>query len=113
MPNGTPPPNASQDNVRVTSILYLPSNCWANESTPGFFVPNGTQVQKTVELFNHGTKTCVVDIANMESNGFGIADQNTPLSVPPGTAGNLTLTFQTPDFYTNTGIIVGLSVSTF
>jgi hypothetical protein len=108
-----PPPNPSKPNVRVTSILYLPSTCWANETTSGFYVPNGTQVSKTVELFNHGTKTCVVDLANMETNGFEIVDQNTPLSVPPGTAGNLSLTYQVPDFYVNQGIVVGLSVSTF
>ena len=110
--SGPATPNSSKPNVRVTSILYVPSNCWANETTSGFYVPNGSQVTKTVELANHGTKTCVVDIANMETNGFEIVAQNTPLSVPPGTAGNLSLTFQVPDFFVEQAITVGLSVST-
>jgi hypothetical protein len=105
------PSNSSSFTVHVTDIEYEPARCWANSTEAGFSVTGGTVATVTLPLANTGTQTCVVNAASALTNGFSIASENTPLSVPPSKAGSLSLRIQTPNFDVDQPLVLSLAVS--
>jgi hypothetical protein len=105
------PANTTNFTVKVLQITYHISGCWANMTTAGTTVSGGSQFTAKLPLTNSGTKTCVVDAASSATNGFAVANSNTPLSVPPAQAGTLRLTIQTPDFDVDQDLTIALTVS--
>jgi hypothetical protein len=106
-----PPRNETNYTVKVLAIDYHPSACWANTSASGATVRGGSTFSTSLPLTNAGTKTCIVNAASTITQGFSVAQSNTPLTVPPGKSGTLQLTIQTPDFDADQDLLIALTVS--
>jgi hypothetical protein len=110
-PVPAPPANdTSKFTVSISKIDYTATACWSDRTGPGTTVPGGSRFEADLSLSNAGVRTCVVNAASVTTNGFAIAQQNTPLSVPPGQTGTLRLTIQAPNFDVHQALAITLTV---